>query len=121
MPRSLTVACLAVALVLGGCGTILNLKSPNPEIYGGVAKDIEYASTSHPATPSSSVQIEKRSLFLLWVADFGLSAVGDTLTIPVVLCHALFVDKTPAEASTPSNTAAQFGVGAVAPAARSRD
>jgi hypothetical protein len=108
---------LAVALVPGGCGTILNFKNGNPEIYGGVAKDIEFAWTPHPsatASTSSAVQIDRRSLFLLWMADCGLSAVADTVTAPVVLCYALFVDKTPSEGSAPQ-LPTQYGVGAVTP------
>jgi hypothetical protein len=109
-----------LVFLVSGCGTILNFKSGNPDLYGGVAKDIEFAWTPRPAPMASGsppVQVERRSLFLLWMVDLGLSSVADTVTAPVVLCYALFADKTPAELSAPPVTTTQYSVGAVAPAA----
>jgi uncharacterized protein YceK len=121
MPRWLIVPCLAVMLLAGGCGTILNFKSGNPVIYGGVAKDVEFAATPWAPTPSSPVDVDRRSMLLLWVADFGLSAVADTVTMPVIVYRALFTDKTSSKDSLPPMAPPQSGAGAVsaAPANRS--
>ena len=48
-PGTLLVAALAV--LASSCGTVCNLASEKPEIYGGVAKDLEFAQTPNPGAP----------------------------------------------------------------------
>jgi uncharacterized protein YceK len=81
---------LAVAGVwaLGGCGTICKLTEKDPDVYGGVQKDIEFAETPNALpllshwTPNSP---EEALVLLLVPAEFCLSAVADTLTLPLVV------------------------------------
>jgi uncharacterized protein YceK len=83
------------AFLASGCGTMCNLSSRDPDVYGGVQKDVNYIQTprgaNFVATPSSAglpnIGVNKGGPFLLALvlADTGLSLVGDTLTLPVVL------------------------------------
>jgi uncharacterized protein YceK len=77
----------AVALALTGCGTASNLipkdgRPPPLEVYGGVSQSVETLRTacgdlvSVPYAP-----------FL--VPDVALSAIGDTITLPITLVAAV--------------------------------
>jgi uncharacterized protein YceK len=75
---------VALATVaLGGCGTIRNFSSGDPELYGGVQKDIEFIET--PRTAKGGVGVNTMTLALFVPADLCLSFVADTLTLPVAI------------------------------------
>ncbi len=89
--RRSRVALLALfAALSGGCGTIRNLASSQPEPYGGVGYALEYDAAVR-ASPQGQSDISGSSpLELLWdlawcCPDTCASAVGDTLTLPIVL------------------------------------
>jgi uncharacterized protein YceK len=94
--KTARIAALVVipAFLASGCGTISNLSSGDPDVYGGVQKDVNYIQTpraanyvSSPAPGLPNVAVNKGGAFLLAlaVADTGLSLVADSLTLPVVL------------------------------------
>jgi uncharacterized protein YceK len=84
MPNTRTVLFVALAFVaLVGCGTVRNLATGDPEIYGGVQKDIEIIQTP---PPRSGVGINPMTLALFTPVDLCLSLVGDTLTLPLAVC-----------------------------------
>jgi uncharacterized protein YceK len=109
--RRTATACLAagLAFALGGCGTIVNLNgSPGKEIYGGVKQDalsgsdhfVEAFSSSCPTfspvpeNPSLGKKVLIKSFcagcgVCMWVVDLPISAVADTLTLPVTIPAAL--------------------------------
>lgn len=66
-------------ILLAGCATITNfvpIMGPPPRrVYGGVRLDVENLAGGHPDW----------WLYPLWVIDLPLSAVADTLTLPIVL------------------------------------
>jgi uncharacterized protein YceK len=94
MKRARRVVVLALSAALsGGCGTIMNLTSGDPEIYGGPRKDIEALQTP-PSGPTArcpqgnaSEEEGKTEAFLAGfiVADIAVSAVADTLTLPLTI------------------------------------
>jgi uncharacterized protein YceK len=84
------------ALCASGCGTILNLASGDPQIYGGPQADVMFALTpgnwGSETPPASSRDgnpigegIAGAFPFLLVLADFPLSLVGDTFTLPLTI------------------------------------
>lgn len=77
MTRAL--ACGLVACALTGCGTVGNLRQPREaQVYGGVGIAIEDFRTAREG--------ETVLPWLVWplrVLDVPLSAIGDTLTLPV--------------------------------------
>lgn len=82
MTRAIALGALACGLA--GCGTVWNLRTPDEaRVYGGVQRavsGIERASED-PETPP-----------LTWpvmVADVPLSAIGDTVTLPVSLFYTI--------------------------------
>src|SRR4051812_26255035 len=92
----------ATALVMSGCGTIANTVWLFPEeggqrVYGGVRGDWEIAREA--ATNRS----ESGPNTLLWlpIADMPLSAVGDTVTLPVTVPLALWHSVRPATYARP--------------------
>jgi uncharacterized protein YceK len=70
-------------LLLGGCGTIRNFASGDPEIYGGASKDFEVLTA--PCSPGGKQTGEKDGAALLLLADFSASLVADTLTLPLAV------------------------------------
>ncbi len=109
--RRTATAFLAALLALGpgGCGTIVNFNgSPGKEIYGGVKQDalsgsdhfVEAFSSSCPSfspvpeKPSLGKQVLIKSFcagcgVCMWFVDLPISAVADTLTLPVTIPAAL--------------------------------
>jgi uncharacterized protein YceK len=77
--RTFTLGLLALALT--GCGTVGNLREPrDAQVYGGVGIAIDDFRTSH----------EGRTVlpWLVWplrALDVPLSAIGDTVTLPVAV------------------------------------
>jgi uncharacterized protein YceK len=76
------VVLAASAVWLSGCGTIANLETGKPELYGGVQKDVEVLETPRPQP--QGIGIRNLGALVLFV-DLPLSAVGDTLTIPLAI------------------------------------
>jgi uncharacterized protein YceK len=74
------------AVLLSGCGTICNLATGDPEIYGGPQKDAEFLQNLHPAEGGGAAAGKGMAIVLLaTVADVSLSVVGDTLTLPLAI------------------------------------
>jgi uncharacterized protein YceK len=80
-PRILVVLAVS-AIWVSGCGTIANLETGKPELYGGVQKDVELLETPRPQP--HGIGIRNLGALVLFV-DLPLSAVGDTLTIPIAI------------------------------------
>jgi uncharacterized protein YceK len=80
------IACGTVAILLTGCGTVQNFRGMDDEgrrqleVYGGVARTVD----SLKGCFASSDLVEVSYTPLL-VFDVMLSAIGDTLTLPVTL------------------------------------
>lgn len=93
--------------LLNGCGTLLHISSPHgnpdcdpskPEIYGGVSQDVNWAWQLRSDAPSGSYPAAVKIAQLVVAPcvlciDLPLSAVADTLTLPVTLRSALNADK----------------------------
>src|SRR5262245_41857383 len=118
----LALALAAAALNAGGCGTVCNLTSGSPEPYGGVATDLRVAASPlNLCANSSGGQGPWQLEFLIlgiWLADLGISAVADTLTLPVVYCwdeirEARWLRARPYEIADPGERA-RYSSGAVA-------
>jgi uncharacterized protein YceK len=70
------------AFLASGCGTITNLMTGQPELYGGVQKDIQLLET--PRAEPSGIGIRNLPTLVLFV-DLPLCFIGDTLTIPIAI------------------------------------
>src|ERR1700722_12673420 len=93
-----------IVVFLSGCGTIVNLRSDKPEVYGGLRKDEETVeeaietvlSNPHIDPNRTSWQRENHASFwmrVLFIPEASLTLVADTLTIPL----ALYLRPDPAE------------------------
>jgi uncharacterized protein YceK len=82
--KAISIVALTViaSLMTSGCGTILNLRSGDPDVYGGVQKDWKFFMT--PVFDGAGCSGE---VFfpLIVAADAGLSLIADTLTLPLVI------------------------------------
>src|SRR5438045_7517091 len=88
---------LAVSLLGGGCGTFVNVTNFAPEeigggqrvIYGGVIWDAEgeYRALTTPF-PRYPLGIHL-PMILAYLIDLPLSAIGDTITLPITVGEAL--------------------------------
>jgi len=96
MKRALSVSMAAfIAVVVGGCGTVCNLAGgvlhpdEEPRVYGGVQRDLEgkWGFGYPPLDSESTVEDVKDRLYFLALlpVEFGLSFVGDTLTLPITI------------------------------------
>jgi uncharacterized protein YceK len=94
MKRALSVATAAfIAVGVSGCGTVCNLAGgvihPDQElrVYGGVQRDVEHFWCPPLLNENSSPGAGKGAvLFLALIpVEFGLSFVGDTLTLPITI------------------------------------
>jgi uncharacterized protein YceK len=85
--KSVWMAVLAAiaAASLGGCGTIRNFAHGDPDIYGGVQKDVEFIQTPRTAVGGGVSYPRGPFLAALVSADVGLSLVADTLTLPLAI------------------------------------
>src|SRR5262245_52366383 len=91
--RRAVVAVLAATL--SGCGTVANLwsccKSGDRAVYGGVAHSLRRA--AEDAEEAARLDSPDRALHALgaclMLADLPLSAVADTLTLPITVPEAL--------------------------------
>ena len=87
----------AVALLGGGCGTLVNVTNFAPPelgggqrlVYGGVVWDLEgeYRALTTPY-PQYRLGVRLPMIFF-YLLDLPLSAVGDTLTLPITVGEAL--------------------------------
>jgi hypothetical protein len=90
----------AMAVPSGGCGTARNLASGEPDNYGGVQRDLQFAAEagagggllagadSAPAGESGKYSgggVLAFAFLGLYAADLSLCCVGDTLTLPLVM------------------------------------
>jgi uncharacterized protein YceK len=83
--RSFTLGLLTLALT--GCGTTLNLHMPKEqngptqlEVYGGVSNTVALARTC-----AERDGLKPKFLAALVALDVPLSAIGDTLTLPITM------------------------------------
>jgi uncharacterized protein YceK len=76
------VVLAVVAILVSGCGTIANLETGKPELYGGVQKDVALLETPRPQP--QGIGIRNLGALVLFV-DLPLSVVGDTLSIPIAI------------------------------------
>lgn len=70
------------AVLASGCGTIANLKTGEPDFYGGVQKDVQLLQT--PPPQPSGIGIRNLGQLVLFV-DLPLCFVADTLTMPIAI------------------------------------
>jgi len=92
-----TLAGLALApaaLLFTGClGTAFNLAGDGPQVYGGVRKDWQLVCAPDSVVPPDSALRQGRppglACRLVGALDLPLSAVGDTLTLPLTVSCAL--------------------------------
>jgi uncharacterized protein YceK len=125
MAKASRAAALGVAvLFLCGCGTIANLETgarqgwKNAVIYGGVRRDVQSAGKwiDHSWTWGDNLEVVQDIGTVVGVGlvgiDIPLSAIGDTLTLPVTVPIALwsnsvnrtsFSRKTPAPPPAPAD------------------
>jgi uncharacterized protein YceK len=90
----------AVAAPSAGCGTVFNLASGDPDNYGGVQRDIQFANDARAnggllsgadlrataARGSDQIAAGVALCFLaLYGADLSLSFIADTATLPLVM------------------------------------
>jgi uncharacterized protein YceK len=87
----------AFLAAVSGCGTLINLsENPNREaggdkkLYGGVQWDVlvgtgSLLSSLDPSTPTVSARTGAFMAGVCFLADTPLSAVADTLTLPLVV------------------------------------
>jgi uncharacterized protein YceK len=113
---SLAAALLFALLVSSGCGTIANLSIgsrqgwKNAKIYGGVRRDIQSGEDWFNAnwTPSGQTDVQQDIGAVVGVGlvglDVPLSAIGDTLTLPVTIPAAIWGSSTANVSRTSANS-----------------
>ena len=106
MSRSRIALLALFAALSGGCGTIRNLASSQPEPYGGVGYALEYdaAVRASPQGQSDTCVSGSSPLEMLWdlawcCPDTCTSAVGDTITLPIVLARMPKATKRPSSSN----------------------
>jgi uncharacterized protein YceK len=86
--RSLISVTLAICVgALSGCGTVLNLASPKPLIYGGLAQDMKFLENPphwHNTDPKGAMVLAV-VLAVVVPTEFCCTAVLDTLTLPITV------------------------------------
>jgi uncharacterized protein YceK len=84
MKNALTVFVALAAVLVSGCGTIVNLCSGDPQVpLGGVQKDLEAFNT--PSSTNLGTGKGAALIVLLLPTELCLSLVGDTLTLPLAI------------------------------------
>ena len=89
MSRFARKVCLLAALTAAGCGTIGNL-TDRGKIYGGVCRDGKEVCQAgeeliHPPEVPSATAKKNVAILILATLDVPLSAVVDTLTLPMTI------------------------------------
>ena len=87
--KSLILA-LVLCLSLTGCGSIVNMLT-DLEVYGGVKKGVRLI--EHPYLPKTGEYFFP--MIIIGVIDVPLSAVLDTILLPVTLTVYLLSDDSP--------------------------
>jgi uncharacterized protein YceK len=117
MARASRAAFLIVALFLCGCGTVANLSIgarqgwKNALVYGGVRRDIQSADDwiDHNWTLGENLNIQQDVGTVVGVGlvgiDVPLSAIGDTLTLPITIPAAIW-----GRPSNPATVSGKLGV-----------
>jgi uncharacterized protein YceK len=115
---SLGAALLLAALVPSGCGTVANLQIgarqgwKNAQIYGGVRRDVKSAQEffADNWTPANNSDVQQDVGAVVGVGlvgmDVPLSAIADTLTLPVTIPAAIWGSSTPSPTVSRKNTSA---------------
>jgi len=93
----ITLTALALAVFLGGCGTIVDM-STEQHIYGGVQNDARMI--GHPYVQNSEQEDYFFPLVLLGILDMPLSFAADTVLLPVTITIALTHTESPASPSS---------------------
>jgi uncharacterized protein YceK len=83
MQRARAAFVALAAFGLGGCGTVCNLATGDPDLYGGVQKDVQFIQTPRKV---SGIGVSPMTVAFLAPADLCLSLVADTLTLPLAVC-----------------------------------
>lgn len=117
MARALFAAALFVPLALSGCGTFANLSLgarqgwKNALIYGGVRRDVQSTGDwiEHSWTWGKNLDLQQDLGTVVGVGligiDLPLSAIGDTLTLPITIPAAIWGDnRTPPTVSGKGQT-----------------
>jgi hypothetical protein len=86
------VVLLAALTMASGCGTVCNLASGDPKLYGGCEQDPIFThpikfSPPHVSNGSSAVGAAVVGLLfpgLFYGTEIGLDLAGDTLTLPII-------------------------------------
>ncbi len=93
----ITLVGLALAVLLGGCGTIVDMATEQ-RIYGGVQNDARMV--GHPYRQNAEQEDYFFPLVLLGVLDMPLSFAADTVLLPVTITIALTRTESPASPSS---------------------
>jgi len=115
---SLILALLGAALA-GGCGTIVNFRMAPPEPYGGVKNDLQQVRTLMGFNGDGEYGVYRPLFEAFLVADACVSAITDTLTLPLVFI--LDARAQPPGDSNPIKGTSQSSSGAVMPPPRQPD
>jgi uncharacterized protein YceK len=84
---SAAAAVAVAALLSGGCGTVMNLASKDPQVFGGPQQDVTLLLTP-TQRPEAKGGVQANAgvvAFALVLADLPLSLVGDTVTLPLAI------------------------------------
>ncbi len=91
MRKAWTALGAAVLASAAGCGTVMNLASRDPVVpFGGVRKDVEAIQSFRLSTQGGESGQGAVVIAAFAGAELCLSAIGDTLTLPLALwiCNA---------------------------------
>jgi uncharacterized protein YceK len=114
MRRAALAAIVLTSVAVSGCGTVANLSGrgwDHTQIYGGVRRDVK-ATEDWIADYSAMKDTDIRQDVGVGVGvalvslDTALSAIGDTLTLPITIPVALFVKPSPPTVSQKNAVAA---------------
>jgi uncharacterized protein YceK len=84
MKKPSLILALVGAALAGGCGTVVNFRYPAPEPYGGVKNDLQQARTLMQTRGRDEYGVYRPLFGAFLVADACVSAITDTLTLPLV-------------------------------------
>jgi uncharacterized protein YceK len=84
MRKHSLILALVGATLASGCGTVVNFRYPSPEPYGGVKNDLQQVRTLMDTGWSGEYRVGTPVFGVFLVADTCVSAITDTLTLPLV-------------------------------------
>jgi uncharacterized protein YceK len=116
MKKPPLILALVGAALAGGCGTIVNFRQAPPEPYGGVKNDLQQARTLMQFGGRDEYGVCRPLFGAFLVADAPVSAIMDTLTLPLVFI--LDARAQPPGVGDPIKGTPQYSPGAVAPLPR---